>query len=105
MDSRLSKEYRKDLNTIWVSAFELLTITLSTYIKSTVQDIWSISKIKIECEIQFTNKLKRTFKDIIQLEDHHQQVFHIQHQEKQTKYHISIVVREHIFNENDCFSH
>ena len=54
---------------------------------------------------QFTNKLERTFKDIIQSDYHHKQVFHIQHQEQQTKYHISIVATKHIFNENNSFSH
>ena len=69
----------------------MLTITLSTYIKSTGKNISRISKLKKECKSQFTNKIEKTFKDIIQLEDHHQQFFQIQHQEQQTKYHISIV--------------
>ena len=86
-------------------SLNLIEITLSTYIKSTRQNISRISKIKIECERQFTNKLERTFKDIIQSKDHHQKLFHIQHQEQQTKYQISIVAPKHIFNENDCFSH
>ena len=96
MDSRFRKEYEKASNTIWVSAFELLRITLSTFYTN---------KLKTECESQFTNKLERTFKDIIQSEYHHQQLFQIQHQEQQTKYQISIVTVEYIFNENDCFSH
>ena len=54
------------------------------------QNISRISKLKAECESQFTNKLERKFKDILQSEYHHQQVFHIQHQEQQTKYQISI---------------
>ena len=83
----------------------MLRIRPSTYIKSTGQNISRISKIKSDCESWFTNKIERTFKDFIQLEDHHQQVFQIQHQEQQTKYQISIVAIEHIFNENDCFSH
>ena len=91
MDCIFRKESGKTSNTICVSAFELLRITLITYIKSTQKNISRISKLKIECESQFTNKLERTFKDIIQSEYHHQQVFHIQHQEQQTKYHISIV--------------
>ena len=86
-------------------SLNLIEITLSTYIKSTEQNISRISKLKTKCESQFTNKLEITFKDIIQLEYHHQQVFQIQHQEQQTKYQISIVATEHIFNENDCFSH
>ena len=71
MDSRLRKEYGKGSNTTWVSAFELLRITLSTYIKSTEKNISRISKIKTECGSQFTNKLERAFKDIIQSEYHH----------------------------------
>ena len=86
-------------------SLNLIEITLSTYIKTTRKNISRISKLKTDCERQFTNKLERTFKDIIQLEDHHHQVFHIQHQEQQIKYQISIVAREHIFNENDRFSH
>ena len=83
----------------------MLRIKLSTYNKSIGQNISRISKIKIECGSQFTNKLERTFKDIIQSEYRHQRVFQIQHQEQQTKYQISIVAIEHIFNENDYFSH
>ena len=86
-------------------SLNLIEITLSTYIKSTGKNISRISKIKTECESQFTNKLETTFKDIIQSEDHHQQVFRFEHQEQQTKYQISIVATKHIFNENDCFSH
>ena len=86
-------------------SLNLIEITLSTYIKSTEQNISRISKLKTECKSQFTNKLERTFKDIIQSEYHHQQVFQIQQQEQQTKYPISIVAVEHIFNENDCFRH
>ena len=86
-------------------SLNLIEITLSTYIKSIGKNISRISKIKTKCESQFTNKLERTFKDIIQSKDHHQKLFHIQHQEQQTKYQIWIVATEHIFNENDYFSH
>ena len=64
-----------------MSAFELPRLTLSTYIKSTGKNISRISKLKTECESQFTNKIERKMKDIIQSEDRHQQVFQIQHQE------------------------
>ena len=83
----------------------MLRIILSTYIKSVGKNISRISKLKTQCESQFTNKIEITFKDIIQSEDHHQQVFQIQHQEQQTKHQISIVATKHIFNENDCSSH
>ena len=86
-------------------SLNLIEITLSTYIKSTGKNISRISKIKTDYEIQFTNKIERTFEDIIQSEDHHQQLFHIKHQEQQTKYQISIIATKYIFNENDCFSH
>ena len=62
-------------------SLNLIEITLSTYNKSTEQNISRIFKLKTEYESQFTNKIESTFKDITQLEDHNHQVFHIKHQE------------------------
>ena len=46
-------------------SLNLIEITLSTYIKSIGKNISRISKLKTECEIQFTNKLEITFKGMI----------------------------------------